>query len=143
MLIGAARRLTSGKAVGIDLWQKADQAGNSREATWRNVQLEGVEKLVELKDGDARKLPFPDGTFDVALSSWALHNIYERQGREAAVREILRVLKPGGRLVIIDIRHTSEYAQVLREAQALDIKRAGPNFLFWIPSSTLSARKPN
>src|SRR5439155_13314827 len=65
MLIGAAKRLKTGKAIGVDLWQKEDQAGNSREATWENIALENVAERVELKDGDARQLPFADGSFDV------------------------------------------------------------------------------
>ncbi len=113
MLIGAAKRLTSGKAVGIDLWQKEDQSDNSREATLQNVHLENVTDRIELLDGDARKLPFADKSFDVILSSWAIHNIYDRAGRETAIHEIVRVLKPGGRLLIADIRHTAQYARVL------------------------------
>jgi len=142
LLIGAAKRLTSGKAVGIDLWQKEDQAGNSRDATWQNVQVEGVAERVELQDGDARSLPFAENTFDVALSSWALHNIYDSAGREQAVREIVHVLKPGGRLVIVDIRHTAEYAKVLKMEGMLNVARRGPNFLFVIPSFVLTATKP-
>src|SRR5215510_8418289 len=42
MLLGAAKKLTTGRAVGIDLWQKEDQAGNSKEATLENAALEGV-----------------------------------------------------------------------------------------------------
>jgi ubiquinone/menaquinone biosynthesis C-methylase UbiE len=141
MLIGVAKRLRDGRAIGLDLWQKADQAGNSREATWQNVEIENVAERVELKDGDARSLPFADNTFDVVVSSWALHNIYEAAGRETAVREIVRVLKPGGRLVLTDIRHTREYAKVLQAAQMREIKRSGPNFLFFIPSFTLTATK--
>jgi arsenite methyltransferase len=142
MLIGAAKRLRDGKAVGIDLWQKEDQAGNSREATLLNVRLENCSERVELVDGDARKLPFEENAFDVVVSSWALHNIYDRAGRAAAVREIARVLKPGGRLLIIDIRHTAEYAEVLRQGKMAEVHRTGPNFLFLIPSFTLTARKP-
>src|SRR5262249_24118082 len=85
MLIGAAKRLRGGKATGIDLWQREDQAGNSREATSQNVLLEGVTDRVQLKDGDARKLPFADRMFDLVLSSWALHNIYAREQRLEAV----------------------------------------------------------
>src|SRR5215468_11054133 len=143
MLIGAAKRLHGGKATGIDLWQREDQAGNSREATWQNVQLEGVTDRVELKDGDARKLPFADGMFDLVLSSWALHNIYDRNQRLGAVGEIVRVLKPGGRLALIDIRHTKEYAKALEQSQMLDIRRGWPSFIFVIPSFALTARKPN
>lgn len=143
MLIGAAKRLSGGKATGIDLWQREDQAGNSREATWQNVQLEGVTDRVELKDGDARNLPFANGMFDLVLSSWALHNIYDRKQRLGAVGEIVRVLKPGGRLILIDIRHTKEYAKALDQSQIQDISRGWPSFTFVIPSFVLTARKPN
>jgi ubiquinone/menaquinone biosynthesis C-methylase UbiE len=142
MLIGAAKRLRDGKATGIDLWQKEDQAGNSRQATLLNVRLENVADRVELVDGDARKLPFSENAFDVVVSSWALHNIYDRAGRDAAVREIVRVLKPGGRVLIIDIRHTGEYAEVLRQGKLSEVRWTGPNFLFLIPSFTLTAGKP-
>jgi arsenite methyltransferase len=141
MLIAAAKRLRTGKAVGIDLWQPADQSGNSRDSTLHNVQLEGVADRVELLDGDARKLPFADDSFDVVLSSWALHNIYDPAGRAAAIREIIRVLKPGGRLAIVDIQRTKEYAQILRAGGMAGIQMRGPNFLFVIPTFTLSATK--
>jgi len=142
MLIGVAKRLREGKAVGIDIWQKQDQAGNSREATMLNVRLENVANRVDLVDGDARQLPFDDNAFDIVVSSWALHNIYDRGGRDTAIREIARVLKPGGRILIIDIRHTGEYAKVLRQCKMAEVQRTGPNFLFLIPSMTLTARKP-
>ncbi|MBI4657852.1 MAG: methyltransferase domain-containing protein [Verrucomicrobia bacterium] len=87
-------------------------------------------------------MPFPDNTFDAVLSSWALHNIYDRPGRETAVKEIIRVLKPGGRVVIIDIRHTQEYEEVMRQAQMDSLRLSRPNFLFIIPSRTLIATKP-
>jgi ubiquinone/menaquinone biosynthesis C-methylase UbiE len=142
MLVGAAKKLRQGKAIGIDLWRKMDQTGNSREATTLNLQLENVADRAELVDGDARKLPFGDNSFDVVLSSWALHNIPDRAGRDVAIREIARVLKPGGRVVIIDIRHTRDYAEVFRQSNMSEVTRSRPNFLFLIPSITLTARKP-
>jgi arsenite methyltransferase len=66
--------------------------------------------------GDARKLPFDDASFDIVLSSNALHNIYNAGERQTAVREVARVLKPGGHVLILDIRHTNQYAAILREA---------------------------
>ena len=141
MLIGAAKRLTTGKAIGVDIWQKEDQAGNSAAATMENVLAEGVADRVELKDGDARHLPFEPETFDVVLSSWALHNIYDRQERETAIREIARVLKPGGRTLIVDIKHTDEYARVLSESGMSEVERHGPSLLFVIPTRWLTATK--
>lgn len=142
MLIGAAKRLTSGIATGIDLWQQEDQADNSAAATQENIRCEGVADRVELRDGDARALPFGDGSFDVVLSSWALHNIYDRAQRLKAVEEICRVLRPGGRVAVIDIRHTAEYAGEFRRAGLVNVRRSWPNFLFVTPTTTVFAEKP-
>src|SRR2546421_5322762 len=141
MLITAAKRLTTGRATGVDIWQTEDQAGNSREATLENVRVEGVADRVELRDGDARALPFADNSFDAVVSSWALHNIYDKGERAKAVHEIVRVLKPGGRVALIDIQHTDEYAQIFRESGMENVKRDGPNFVFVIPSYSLTATK--
>jgi len=141
-LIGTAKRLTTGKAIGVDLWQTQDQSGNSPETTLQNVRAESLEARVEIKTADARQLPFEANIFDLVLSSWALHNIYDPDGREKALREIIRVLKPSGRVIIIDIRHTAEYARVFKEAGFQEVRRSGPNFVFFIPSFTLQATKP-
>jgi arsenite methyltransferase len=142
MLIGAAKRLTTGRAFGVDLWQTQDQSGNSPEITLQNARRARVAERVEIKTADARQLPFEANTFDLVLSSWALHNIYEPGERAKALQEIVRVLKPGGQVVIVDIRHTAEYARLLRENGLAQVHRLGPNFLFLIPSFTLRARKP-
>jgi SAM-dependent methyltransferase len=141
MLLGAAKKLASGRAVGIDLWQKQDQAGNSREATLENARREGVAERVDLIDGDARQMPFERESFDVVVSSWALHNIYDAAGRRRALEEIVRVLKPGGRVLITDIRHASEYANVFRALGLVDVNVSAPTFIFVIPSRCVSARK--
>jgi SAM-dependent methyltransferase len=142
LLIGAANRLTTGRAVGVDLWQTEDQSGNSAETTLRNAAAEGVAARVEIQTGDARQLPFEPDTFNVILSSWALHNIYEAEGRARALLEMARVLKPGGRIALIDIRHTAEYAQVLRRAGFTNVRRSWPTFTFFVPSFTLWGEKP-
>lgn len=115
-LIGAAKRLKTGRAVGIDLWQAEDLSGNTPAGTLNNATIEGVADKVEVHTGDARKLPFDDASFNVVLSSMALHNIYNAGERQTAVREIARVLKSGGRVLIVDVRHTRQYAATLRDA---------------------------
>jgi len=52
MLIGAAKGLTTGHAIGIDIWQQEDQASNSSRATQENALREGVADRVELRDSD-------------------------------------------------------------------------------------------
>jgi arsenite methyltransferase len=142
MLIGAAKRLSKGSATGIDIWQEKDQANNSAAATMVNAQAEGVANRVELLDADARNLPFAANTFDVILSSWALHNIETKSGREQAIKEIVRVLKPKGEVRILDIFHTSEYAEIFRSSGFVNVKRSAPNFIFFIPTFVLTATKP-
>jgi len=115
-LIGAAKRLKTGRAVGIDLWQAEDLSGNTPAGTLNNATIEGVADKVEVHTGDARKLPFDDASFNVVLSSMALHNIYDADERQTAVREIARVLKSGGRVLILDVRHINQYAATLRDA---------------------------
>jgi len=106
LLIGAAKRLTTGKATGIDVWSLVDLSGNVLERTLRNAVLESVNEKVEVLDGDARSMRFADGTFDVVVSNLVIHNIPSRQGRDEACREIVRVLKPGGVAVISDFVKT-------------------------------------
>src|SRR5690348_5703109 len=101
VLLMAAQHLTTGRAVGVDLWRKVDQSGNSAAATQRNAVAEGVADRVELHTGDLRALPFEDNGFDVVLSNFAIHNISGRAGREKAISEAVRVLRPGGRLLIV------------------------------------------
>jgi arsenite methyltransferase len=115
-LIGAAKRLSTGRAVGIDKWQAEDLSGNNAAGTVNNAMVEGVADKVDVQTGDARKLPFANGSFDVVLSSMALHNIYNAGERQTAVCEIARVLKSGGRVLIFDVRHIRQYAATLRDA---------------------------
>jgi arsenite methyltransferase len=115
-LIGAAKRLSTGRAVGIDKWQAEDLSGNNAAGALNNAIIEGVADKVEVHTGDARQLPFDNASFDVVLSSMALHNIYNAGERQTAVCEIARVLKSGGRVLIVDVRHTRQYAATLRDA---------------------------
>jgi arsenite methyltransferase len=58
VLTAVARRLTTGRVTGIDLWRTRDQSGNAREVTERNAALEGVADRVTIETGDMRALPF-------------------------------------------------------------------------------------
>src|SRR5436305_15252385 len=106
VLLMAAQHLTTGRAVGVDLWRRVDQSGSSAEATRRHALAEGVADRVELHTADMTALPFEDNSFDVVVTSLAIHNIRGRAGREKAVSEAVRVLRPGGRLLIADVRGT-------------------------------------
>jgi SAM-dependent methyltransferase len=131
VLTAVARRLNTGRITGIDLWSTHDQSGNARDVTVHNATLEGVLDRVDVETGDMRALPFPDASFDLVVSSLAIHNIRSNRERRRAVAEGFRVLKPGGRLVIADIRATAVYADALRELGAVDVERRRLGWRFW------------
>ncbi len=147
VLLLAAQHLTTGRAVGVDLWRSVDQSGNSAEATGRNASTEGVADRVELQTADMRALPFEDSSFDVVLSSLAIHNIPGPAGRQKAVDEAVRVLRPGGRLLIADIRVTSQIEAHLARLGMSDVARRNLGWRFWwggpwAPTRLVSATKP-
>jgi ubiquinone/menaquinone biosynthesis C-methylase UbiE len=147
VLTAVARRLDTGRVTGIDLWSTQDQSGNAREVTLRNAAAEGVSARVEIDTGDMRALPYGDGIFDVVVSSLAIHNIHGTANRTKAITEAWRVLKPGGRLAIADIRATRLYATTLKRLGATDVQRRGLGWRFWYgnpfaATSLVTAVKP-
>ena len=126
LLIGAARRLTTGTATGIDIWSTKDLSGNSLARTQTNIDAEGVQEKVDLKSDDARKLSFPDATFDVVVSNLCIHNIPDADDRAQACREIARVLKPGGTALISDFINTGTYQKIFENC-GLKVSRTGLN----------------
>lgn len=131
VLLMAAKRLPAGKATGIDLWRSKDQSGNRVKVAEANAVAEGVADRVEFVTGDMRKLPFADGAFDVVVSSLAIHNIPSEEGRQAAVTEALRVVAPGGRLLIADFQHARAYETVLHGLGVKDLWRRDLGWRFW------------
>jgi arsenite methyltransferase len=142
LLIGAAKRVPSGRAVGIDLWSQADQSDNRRSATLANAEAEGVGDRVEVIDGDMRALPFPDASFDAVVSSLAIHNVAEAEGRERACFEIARVLRPGGRVAILDLAATGAYVLALEDFGLDDVKRSKRSFRMYPPVRVVTGRRP-
>jgi arsenite methyltransferase len=142
LLIGAAKRLATGHATGIDIWNAEDLSGNGPEALKANIALEGVGARTTIKSEDARQMSFADGTFDVVLSNLCLHNIYEKPGRAKACGEIVRVLKPGGVAVISDYKLMKEYAAAFARA-GLKVEMYPLDWTgTWPPLRILIARKP-
>jgi arsenite methyltransferase len=131
VLTAVASRLSAGRVTGVDIWSRKDQSGNAREVALRNASLEGVGDRVQIDTGDMRALPYPDATFDLVVSSLAIHNIPSKADRKRAVVEGFRVLKPGGRIVIADIRATAMYEEALRALGATNLERRRLGWRFW------------
>ena len=59
----------------------------------------GVVDNVKFSQSDAQYLPFPDNTFDIITIAFGLRNVTDK---ELALKSMLRVLKPGGRLLVLE-----------------------------------------
>jgi len=122
----------AGKVTGLDLWLSRDQSHNKMAVTQKNVDDLGLTDRVNLVTGDMTKLAFPDASFDVVTSSFAIHNIKNEQARISAVKEAIRVLKPGGHIMIIDTgRNINEYGRVFQDAGLQITQSMGLGFNGW------------
>lgn len=85
---------------------------------------------VPLVAGDALALPFPDHTFDAVTTSFVIRNVANTPG---ALRELARVTKPGGRMVICEFSHPTNgpfrkvYLQYLMRSLPAVAKRVSSN----------------
>lgn len=104
-LLLAARRVgPTGRAIGVDMTPVMLE--RTREAA-RKLGLEHV----ELREGDAEALPVEDDSVDVVISNGVLNLTTDKA---KAFSEILRVLKPGGRLMLGDIVVAEELSEGIR-----------------------------
>lgn len=93
VLIAALRTGPSGKVIGLDMTEAM------RKKCLQNAVHMGATN-VEVIEGDAESIPLPDACVDVVTSNGVINLVPDK---EAAVREIHRVLAPGGRVQIADI----------------------------------------
>lgn len=85
--------------IGVD--ESSDMLEAARQRLADQVGREGEEGKVELRQGRLESLPLEDGTLDVALQALVLHYVPEPP---QALAEARRVLRPGGRLLVVDMR---------------------------------------
>jgi SAM-dependent methyltransferase len=123
LLIGAARHLMTGKAIGVDTWVRGAISDNRQQAPLDNAMLAGVADRVVVEHGDARRLPFPDATFDVVVSNFVVHEMDTDKDRDQMLREIARVLKPGGRVALVDFIFTGQAVRVWRSQGLPEARR--------------------
>ena len=76
----------------------------------RKAKKAGVE--VFLNNSPAEALPFPEGQFDIALNTVMLHHLPQKPRRQC-VTEIRRVLKPGGRVLVVDFEGFSDQRRTI------------------------------
>ena len=93
MAILACRLLDSDKITGLDLSAEMLELGRKK------VEKEGLANKIELVKGDGEAISFPDNSFDAVMVAFGVRNF---ENLENGLREMLRVLKPDGKLVILE-----------------------------------------
>ena len=146
VLLAAAKLVPRGTAVGVDIW-RADQTGNSMQATLANADAEGVANRIELHTRDMTDLQFPDASFDLVVSNLAIHNLPGNRAWLAAIDEAVRVLRPGGHIVVADLWFTRLYAGRLTQRGMANVKRADLGWRAWwglpcLRTHAVTATKP-
>jgi ubiquinone/menaquinone biosynthesis C-methylase UbiE len=136
LMNGAAKRLTKGKAIGIDIWSSEDLSNNTAAKARANAVAEGVADKIEIRNENICSTTFQEGQFDVILSNLCLHNISDKNERQRACREIGRILKPKGVALISDFIHTGEYSKEF-EKQGLTVTKIGTSYLSTFPPLTI------
>ena len=100
--VQVAKRLTTGRLVGIDIWDTMELGDNSPERAYKNAEIEGVKGKVEFKFGSVLEIPFNDNVFAIITCSSVLNNLRGKENRIKALREIFRVLKPKGKCMLLE-----------------------------------------
>lgn len=110
--IETAGMLTTGRVRGVDIWDPksvdklafhhklSQPTGNTIENARKNASLAGAADKVEFVNMDAAHLEFADGSFDLVICGFVIGHLWQYQDK--VLTEIRRVLKCGGRIVLID-----------------------------------------
>ena len=124
LAIGLAVRKPAARVVGVDLWA-ADWA-YSKAACERNAVALGVGDRVRFERASAAALPFGDKSMDAVVSHFVFHEVGDGGGPKGALKEAVRVLKPGGALAVqdmfLDTRVYGDVDVLLGELRAWGLK---------------------
>ena len=93
MAIMAYKLLRPQKIMGIDISNQMLELGKKK------IEKEGLTGKIELQNGDSETIKFAENTFDAVMVAFGVRNF---ENLENGLAEMLRVLKPGGRIVILE-----------------------------------------
>ncbi len=93
MAIMAAKMLRVKKITGIDISAKMLEIGRQK------IEKQGLDRVITLESGDSETINFADNTFDGVMAAFGVRNF---ENLEKGMKEILRVMKPGAKLVVLE-----------------------------------------
>ena len=102
----------------------SDLSSGMLDAAWRNLVVTG--RAFQFKEIDAQEIPFEDETFDAVMANFMLYHVPDRP---KALKEIRRVLKPGGRLFAATAgqNHMQEMMEYLQQVHLSNILESYAN----------------
>lgn len=95
-----AARLDPDRIVGVDIAEEMLEIGR------RKIRRKGLSDLIELRFGDAEKLPFSDNQFDAVLVAFGVRNF---EDLPEGLTQIHRVLKSGGTLIVLEFSRPTAF----------------------------------
>jgi demethylmenaquinone methyltransferase/2-methoxy-6-polyprenyl-1,4-benzoquinol methylase len=96
LAIAAARAQPDARIIGVDFAPEMLERGREK------LRRLGLAERIELRQGDGERLDFPDDAFDACCSAFVARNLADLHG---GLIEMRRVVKPGGRIVCLEISH--------------------------------------
>jgi demethylmenaquinone methyltransferase/2-methoxy-6-polyprenyl-1,4-benzoquinol methylase len=98
LAIMASRLLNPEKIIGIDISEGMLEIGRKK------IQAGGLQNQISLQIGDSEQIPMEDNSFDAVTVSFGVRNF---QNLEKGLQEIIRVLRPGGKLMVLEFSRPS------------------------------------
>jgi demethylmenaquinone methyltransferase / 2-methoxy-6-polyprenyl-1,4-benzoquinol methylase len=132
MAILMTRYLPGAHVTGIDISKGMLEIGSQK------VGKLGLTDRIDLQPGDSEALQFPDGHFDAITVAFGVRNF---ENLEKGLREMLRVLTPGGRLVILEF--SQPHTPGIRQIYDLYLRLVAPNIGRMVSSSREAYRYLN
>ncbi|KXO06255.1 methyltransferase type 11 [Bacillus thuringiensis] len=101
LIIKLAKAFPKSFLTGIDYW--GENWEYSETQCQKNAGIEGVYDKIDFLKASAAELPFTDDEFDLIVSCLTFHEVKDRENKIEVIKEALRVLKPGGEFVFLDL----------------------------------------
>lgn len=99
LAIAAAKAMKT-QIVGVDIAEQMLEVGRKK------IKAQQLDDVIALRSGDSEHLPFADGSFDVVMCAYGVRNF---EHLEKGLRDMQRVLRPGGKLVILEFSHPGRF----------------------------------
>ncbi|ASZ20353.1 class I SAM-dependent methyltransferase [Bacillus cereus group sp. TH43LC] len=101
LIIKLAKAFPKSFLTGIDYW--GENWGYSEAQCQKNAGIEGGYDKIDFLKASAAELPFTNDEFDLIVSCLTFHEVKDRENKIEVIKEALRVLKPGGEFVFLDL----------------------------------------